>query len=165
MKKISTNRAIIEALQATIESEFLPYGNGYAGLVARMQAISTEGLIAKLKQIFQIPYTDFVGRSLKEITKIGIVAGGGDEVEYSQICRKRGVQAYLTGEIFSRYDSDWGRQNTAKLQEYTKTVDISMIGVSHAASEFLVMKTQIPRWFEENFQLPVAPIPQCHWWV
>ncbi len=164
-KKISTSRAIAEALQAKIENEFLPFGNGHAGLIANISPISTMDLITRLKKIFGIPYVDFAGKNVERITKIGIVAGGGDEVEYSQTIRKRGGQAYITGEIFSRYDNDWGKQNTAKLQNYVKTVDISMIGVSHAASEFLVMKTQIPKWFKQNFSLSVNPLLQNKWWV
>jgi len=38
-------------------------------------------------------------------------------------------------------------------------------GVSHAASEFLVMKTQIPKWFKENFGLCVILLAQNKWWV
>lgn len=163
-KRVSTSRAIAQALQASIESEFLPYGNGHVGLIATISPISTLDLITKLKKIFGIPYVDFAGKNLERITKIGIVAGGGDEVEYSQMIRERGGQAYITGEIFSHYDSDWGKQNTAKLQNYAKTVDISMIGVSHSASEFLVMKTQIPKWFKDNFRLPVIPLYQNKWW-
>lgn len=163
-QNISTNRAIAQALQATIESKFLPYGNGHAALIAIINPISTVGLITKLKQIFGIPYVDFAGKNLDRITKIGIVAGGGDEVEYSQMSREKGAQAYITGEIFSHYNSEWGKQNTAKLQEYAKTVDISMIGVSHAASEFLVMKTQIPEWFKEKYEISVIPLAQSKWW-
>lgn len=164
-QEISTNRAIAEALQVAIESEFLPYGNGYAGIIAVINPISTKKLIAELKKIFRIPYIDFAGKKLNRIMKVGIVAGGGDEVEYSQMSRQRGAQAYITGEIFSHYDSHWGRQNTAKLQKYAQTVDVSMIGVSHAASEFLVMRTQIPEWFKENFGLPVIPLAQDKWWL
>lgn len=122
-------------------------------------------LITKLKQIFNIPYVDYAGKSLEGITRIGIVSGGGDEIEYSQTSREKGAQAYITGEIFSHQNSDWARQNTAKLQDYVKTIDISLIGVSHAASEFLVMRTQIPKWFKENFGLSVTPLPQNKWWI
>ena len=164
-KKISTSRAIAEALEAKIETEFLPYGNGYAGLIVTVNLISTDDLIERLKKIFGIPYVDFAGRNIDRITKIGIVAGGGDEMEYSQRAKEKGAQAYITGEIFSHYNSDWGKQNTAKLKKYAKTVDISLIGVSHAASEFLVMKTQIPKWFKDNFKIPVVPLSQKKWWV
>ena len=161
---ISTNRAIAEALQATIMSEFLPFGNGYAGLIAKIKPSSTRGLISELKKIFSIPYVDFAGKSMKRITMVGIVAGGGDEMSYSQMSLDKGAQAYITGEIFSHYDSDWGRENTSKLKEYAKITDISLIGVSHAASEFLVMRTQIPQWFKEYFELSVIPIAQQKWW-
>lgn len=164
-KKISTNRAIAEALKTKIESEFLPYGNGFAGLVALISPISTDNLMIKLKHIFDIPYVDFAGKKVDRIIKIGIVAGGGDEIEYSQTAKQRGAQAYLTGEIFSRYDSSWGKQNTEKIKKYAKTVDISLIGVSHSASEFLVMKTQLPRFLKENFGLPIIPLAPREWWV
>lgn len=164
-KKISTNRAIAEALKAKIESEFLPYGNGYVGLIATINPISTNKLIVRLKKIFGVPYVDFAGKNIDRITKIGIVAGGGDETEYSQAAKEREAQAYITGEIFSHYDSDWGKQNTAKLKKYAKTVDISLIGVSHAASEFLVMKTQVPKFIKENFGIAVIPLSQKKWWV
>lgn len=164
-EKVSTNNAIAEVLEAAVESRFLSYGNGYAGLIATISLISTVGLITKLKQIFKIPYVDFAGKNLKKITKIGIVAGGGDDIEYSKVSRERGAQAYITGEIFSRQDSDWARQNTSKIQAYVKTIDISLIGVSHAASEFLVMKTQIPEWFKKNFGIPVISLSQSKWWV
>jgi len=41
---------------------------------------------------------------------------------------------------------------------------MSLIGVSHAASEFLVMKTQMSRWFAEHFSVKVALLPQQVWW-
>lgn len=83
-KKISTNRAITEALKAKIGSEFLPYGNGFVGLVATIAPISTDNLIVKLiKHIFNITYVDFAGKKINRITKIGVVANVGDEVEYS----------------------------------------------------------------------------------
>ena len=164
-KKISTNRAIAKALQATIESEFLQYGNGYAGLIVTVRPISTMSLIKKLKMIFDIPYVDFVGKNLKKITKVGIVAGGGDEVEYMQTVCEKGAQAYITGEIFSHYDNEWGRQNTLKIQKYSEAVGMSMIGVSHGASEYLVMKTQIPEWLRKKFTISIIPISQSVWWM
>jgi hypothetical protein len=38
-----------------------------------------------------------------------------------------------------------------------------LVGVSHAASEYLVMKTQMKDYFE-NKGLPTTPIPQKDWW-
>jgi len=69
-KKISTNRAISEALKAKIESEFLPYGDGYAGLIATINPISTANLIVGLKKIFEIPYVDFAGKYVDRIDSV-----------------------------------------------------------------------------------------------
>lgn len=163
-EQISTNRSIAAALRAMINGEFLPFGNGYAGLIATIKPISTGRLIRKLKKIFRIPYVDFAGKSLMSITVVGIVAGGGDEMSYSQMAQEQGAEAYITGEIFSRYDSEWGRENTAKLTDYANNTLISLIGVSHAASEFLVMRTQMSDWFKKHFDLRVVPIAQKKWW-
>lgn len=163
-KHISTNRAITDALHAKIKDEFLAYGNGYAGLIAIIKPISTKRLVATLKKIFTVPYVDIAGSYKEKITTIGVVAGGGDEIEYSQMAAEKGAQAYITGEIYSHYNNEWGKQNTAKIRKYAKTVNLSMIGVSHSASEFLVMKTQIPQWFNKNFHVPVFPLTQKTWW-
>ena len=164
-KKISTNISIAKKMKATILGEFLPYGNGYAGLYVSVNPISTDNLIIKLKRIFNIPYVDFAGKKVDEISKVSIIAGGGDEIEYTKKYVQHDIQAYITGEIFSHYTSDWGKENTKKIKEYSRTVNFSMIGVSHSASEFLVMKTQMVDWFKKNFNLPVTPLPQSKWWV
>jgi len=162
---ISTNRAIVNALSADVVSEFLPYGNGNAGLVVTISEISTNELIDKLKIIFSIPYVDFDGVKISNINTIGIVAGGGDDVEYFKECADRGCQAYLSGEITSRQISKWAQANMIEVSHYTKTSRMSLIGVSHAASEFLVMKSLIPEWIRKNFNVSVVPLAQDRWWV
>lgn len=163
--KISTGRAISEALNARIKKTFLSYGNGDAGLIVEIEPISTAALTKKLKKIFRVSSIDVVGKTKDPIRTVSIVAGGGDEVEYSQIAKKMGAQAYITGEIFSHQKNEWAMQNTKKMKEYVKTIDICLIGVSHAASESLVMRTQIPKWFKNRFNLPTTPISQTEWWL
>ncbi len=162
--KISTSRAIAKALNAKIIDEFLRYGNGNAGLIAEIPPISHMEMISKLKKIFGIPYVDFAGKAVEIINKISIVAGGGDEVEYVRISQKKGVQAYLSGEIFSNHKSDWAKENNQKLKKYYKSINISLFGVSHASSEFLVMKTLMPKFIDKMFGISAEPIPQKEWW-
>jgi len=162
---ISTNRAIAHALSAEVVSEFLPYGNGNAGLIVAVSKISINRLIDKLKTIFSIPYVDFAGSKVNNITTIGIVAGGGDDIEYFKQCADRGCQAYLSGEITSRQQSNWAKANMIKVSQYAQTSKMSLIGVSHAASEHLVMKSLIPEWIKKNFSVRVLPITQNRWWV
>lgn len=164
-ERISTGRAISEALGGKVEKTFLPYGNGEAGLIVEIDPISAKDLIRKLRTIFKVPYLDTAGKTPSVITKVGIVAGGGDEVEYSQTVKKMGAQVYITGEVFSHQESDWARKNSKKIREYVKTAEIFLIGVSHAASESLVMRTQLPKWFKSKFGIPVVPLSQKKWWL
>ncbi len=163
--EVSTNRAIAKALSAKIESEFLPFGNGFAGLIVSVPEISTDDLVKKLQSIFSIRFVDFACQKVDRISKIGSVAGGGDEVEYSQEFAEKGCQAYITGEIVSRHQSDWAKDNLKKVEAYAKSSDLSLIGVSHSASEYLVMKTLIPNWIASRFDVSVVPLAQRSWWL
>lgn len=161
---IGTNAAIVKSLNAKVISEFLPYGNGNAGRICRIDSLSTKKLITKLLKIFGIPYVDFAGKEIQEITKIAIVAGGGDDIEIMQEIENAGVQAYITGEIHSYHSSDWGKQNTVKVNSYADKTSMSMIGVSHASSEYLVMKDQMISWFENSFKIKAVGLPLSVWW-
>lgn len=163
--KISTSRAISEALSGKVKKTFLPYGKGEAGLIVEVKPISTRDLIRNLKTIFKVPYLDTASTTFGLITKVGIVAGGGDDIEYFQTAKKMGAQAYISGEVFSNQKSEWARENSKKIKDYIKTADTLLIGVSHAASESLVMRTQLPKWFERKFGIPVVPLSQEKWWL
>src|SRR3989344_369065 len=161
---IGTNAAIVKSLNAKVISEFLPYGNGNAGRICKIEPLSTDELIKKLLVIFEIPYVDFAGKKIEMINKIAIVAGGGDDIEIMQEIKKAGVQAYITGEIHSYHSSDWGKQNTVKVDSFAEKTSMSMIGVLHASSEYLVMKDQMIPWFENSFKVKTVGLPLSVWW-
>jgi putative NIF3 family GTP cyclohydrolase 1 type 2 len=163
-ENIGTNTAIVSSLNATIISEFLPYGNGFAGRICKIKTVSTKELVSKLMSIFEIPYVDFAGKEINKINKIAVVAGGGDDVEVMEEIENKGVQAYITGEIHSYHSSDWAKQNTIKVNSYSDKTNMSMIGVSHASSEYLVMKNQMVPWFETALNIKSEGIPLSTWW-
>jgi hypothetical protein len=41
---------------------------------------------------------------------------------------------------------------------------MALIGVSHAASEYLVMEREMPAWFGSRFAVVTVPLPETHWW-
>jgi putative NIF3 family GTP cyclohydrolase 1 type 2 len=161
---VSTNRAIAESIGGKIEREFLPFGNGYAGLIVSIPDISSHELSEKLQSIFDIPYVETAGNKKDHVTTVGIVAGGGDEKKYSETALELGAQAYITGEIFSHQQSDWAVKNTLEIKKYIQSSPLCFFGVSHAASEFLVMKSQLPRFIKKHFSVSTVPLPQDIWW-
>ncbi len=68
--------------------------------------------------------------------------------------------------IHCHIDNDYGRKRFEEVIEYASQTNMSLIGVSHAASEYLVKKTLMAPWFEENFDLEtINLIPQKDWWL
>ena len=163
-KKVSTSLAIVEALDGKVVGEFFPYGNGNAGLIYKIKSISTKSLIEKCKSMFGVKYVDFEGKMHDKITKVATVGGCGDVVKYMKDAESHGVHTYLTGEIHTRVDNDYGRKRYAEVMDYVKYTKMSLIGVSHAASEYFVMKTQIKDWFKKEFNINIKLLPMKKWW-
>ncbi|WP_103108097.1 Nif3-like dinuclear metal center hexameric protein [Brevibacillus reuszeri] len=163
---IGTGGAIIEALGAKIIRPFVPYGNGYVGHICRIDETSTETLLKQVTELFDIPYADFEGKRHDLLHTIAIVPGCGDVVADMQEAELLGAQAYITGEIHCHIDNPYGKQRYAQMMDYVPSTSLSLIGVSHSASEYLVMKTQMKLWFERNFPaVNVRLLPQEKWWL
>jgi putative NIF3 family GTP cyclohydrolase 1 type 2 len=161
---IGTNAAIVEALEARETDTFFRNQRGAYGRIAEIGELDTDILIARLQEIFAIPYVDLEGKKRSNITRIAIVAGCGDVVAAMKEAEEKGAQAYVTGEIHCRVDNDYGRRRFREMMDYVPTTSMSLIGVSHAASEFLVMKTQMRHWFERECQVATTLLEQSHWW-
>lgn len=162
--EIGTGVAIANSLNANIEEHFFPYGNGFGGLICSIKSVSTEKLNKIVKDIFKIPYIDFAGKEHDRIEKIAIVAGTGGIVSILSEVEEKGVQAFITGEVFSYIDNDYGKSLRKEIKEYIPKTNMSLIGVSHAASEYLVIKTLLRDWIIEKLKVEYKLIPQSKWW-
>lgn len=160
-RKIGTNAAIAESLKARAVDFFF---EGY-GWVCEIAETNTEELVEQLLKIFEIPYVDFEGKQITKIQRIAIVAGCGDVVHAMREAEGKGAQAYITGEIHCHIDNAYGREKFAQIMKYTKETSMSLIGVSHSASEYLVMKTQMKKYIETHFDVQCILLPQEKWWL
>jgi hypothetical protein len=61
-------------------------------------------------------------------------------------------------------EGEYGRAKYDQVEAFAQRTGMSLLGVSHAASEYSVMETQLPRWFSETFGLAVHPIREPQWW-
>lgn len=75
-----------------------------------------------------------------------------------------GADAYLTGELHVRIEGEYGRSKYAEVREFARRTGMTLLGVSHAASEHLVMETQLARWFERTLGMTVHPVAEPEWW-
>jgi putative NIF3 family GTP cyclohydrolase 1 type 2 len=161
---VGSSRSIASALGGKVTDQFFPYGPGYAGLIARIPAISLPELEEQLQRIFDIPYLDKAGARPATIEIIAIVSGSGDRVEEMQHAEAAGAEAYVTGEIHSRIDTEYGHRKFANVEQFAATTGMALLGVSHAASEFLVMEREMQAWFKKRFAVATIPLREPHWW-
>jgi len=161
---IGTSLSIAKALNAQVKEHFVKHSNGYIGLICTISPLSASGLIDQLKGIFGIPYVDQEGALSEKINTIAIVAGGGDSIDIMVDAETKGAQAYITGEIHHRIYNDQFRANYQAVIKYGRTCKMTLIGVSHAASEFLVMKNDMAEWFQKECSVSAEALPEAHWW-
>lgn len=139
--KLGTSIAIAKALNVDIVDGLLSSkAQGNLILIGTISNTNTRDLITNLKDIFDIPYVDFEGKYLNNIQKVALVAGCGDKKEWMIEAESKGVLAYITGEIHCHIDNDYGKQKYQKIVEYASKTSMSLIGISHSASEYLVKK-------------------------
>ena len=167
--EIGTNAAIVKALGVTVEKSYIEYGLGYAGRIGSIECEKTSSLLKKVRDIFGVARLEVGGCLNADIKRIAIVAGGGDEPGYLKEAHENSCDMYLTGEWYPRYtpEDDVGKERVARMEdeisEFSRNTRMVLVGVSHAASEFLVMKTQIKQYFESK-GLPTTAVPQKNWW-
>jgi putative NIF3 family GTP cyclohydrolase 1 type 2 len=161
---LSTSRSIASALGGVVTDQFFPYGRGYAGVIATIPTTSLEDLEQCLRQIFDVAYLDTAGAKPETIKTLAIVAGAGDRVEQMQHAEAAGAEAYITGEIHSRIDTEYGHRKFADVERFAATTRMALVGVSHAASEFLVMEREMQAWFKQRFAVATDPLRETHWW-
>lgn len=158
---IGTGVAIIEALWGKMTKEFVPFANGFAWKICEVTPISTQKLIKKCEKIFGIPYCDVAWVNKEKISKIAIMPmpWSGDNVAYLKEAEELGVDCYISWEIFNHVDTDRWRVRLQEVKEFEKTTTLSLIGVSHAASEYLVMPLQMKKYVEDVFKKKVILLP------
>ncbi|WP_411469728.1 Nif3-like dinuclear metal center hexameric protein [Bacillus thuringiensis] len=162
-----TSISIAKSLHAHVIDGFAYEGPEQepVGLICEIDETSTEALQKRLKNLFHIPYTDFEGKQHDSIKKIAIIAGCGDVVSLMKEAEAKGAEAYITGEIHCHIDNNYGKHKYSLIMDYVNETDMSLIGVSHSASEYLVKETLMYEWFKENFEVDVTLVPQEKWWL
>jgi putative NIF3 family GTP cyclohydrolase 1 type 2 len=167
--QIGTNASIAAAFGVQVERGFARYGLGYAGRIGAIAPATVDELAARGQRIFGLDRVEAGGARPDPVSRVAIVAGGGDDVEVMEEAEALGAQVYITGEWYTRTmpaeagERRWAEGNRAACQAYAASTSMALLAFSHAASEYLVMETQMAGWFRRR-GLPVACLPQADWW-
>jgi putative NIF3 family GTP cyclohydrolase 1 type 2 len=164
-EEYGTSAAIVKSLNGRVTDHIITDEHGSIGLICEIDEVALSDFIEKLKDLFDIPYVDIEGPRADYIHRIAVVAGCGDKVSFMEEAEELGAQAYVSGEIHCHIGSEYGQYRYNLIQEYTETTAMTLIGVSHSASEYLVKKTLMYQWFQEHFNVNVVLLPQKKWWL
>jgi putative NIF3 family GTP cyclohydrolase 1 type 2 len=160
--EVGTTAAIVEGLGGVVEERIWPYGDGYAGVICRVAPTDTDRLAATVRSLFRVDRLEIEGAHRDRIERIAVVAGVGDHADAMAEAEARGAEAWLTGELHVRIQAEYRRTNYAQVKAFSEDTGMTLMGASHAASEHLVMRTQLARWF--TGRVPYAAIEERQWW-
>jgi putative NIF3 family GTP cyclohydrolase 1 type 2 len=163
-REVGTTLAMEQVLGATFQMPFYPFGNGHAGSICTIEPTSTAALIETVKDLFGVPYVDFVGVTHDRITRLAVVAGAADSVATIREAEALRAQALLSGEVRSHRGDAYGRAKFERVMAYLPHTTLSLIGVSHAASEQLVMDRLMIPWLRDRCRVETVSIRMDRWW-
>ena len=168
-RELGTNAAILQTLGLRELETFVPYGVGHAGRIAEFSEPRTLEVLSAIRRAFRVHRLELGGNSSDEINRVAVVAGGGDDLDIIREAVDHGCDMYLSGEWYFRQeprDEDTRKRFATANEETFRFVEESkllLVGVSHAASEYMVMETQMAGYFQ-RLGLPVECVPQQNWW-
>jgi len=167
--EIGTSASIVKAFEVEVAQSFAAYGNGYAGRIGFIPGVGLDELVSRGKAIFGVKRVEIGGARPSSVTKVAIVAGGGDDVELLEEAERLGAEAYITGEWYTRTkprgkaEGEWAAGNRAACKAYAESSKMALLGFSHAATEYLVMKMQMADYFRTK-GVKAACLEQSDWW-
>lgn len=163
-QEVGMGIAMVKAFDGVVTDVFLPMGYGHDGWIFDVEPITTDELMSKLQEVLGVPYVDFHGKRLIEITKIAVVPGMGGDVGLIKEAESRGAQAYISGEILCRIDDEYGRKCFNEVYQYIPKSNMALIGTSHDGSENLTMRTLLKDWIGKNLNVNQQYISLKKWW-
>jgi putative NIF3 family GTP cyclohydrolase 1 type 2 len=166
---MGTTASIAQALELAVEKCFDPYDPGFSGVFGTTVRRTLDGLVSRCKEIFDVARAEIGGARPAFVSKVAIVAGGADSTELMAEAEGLGAQAYITGEWYPRTSPPddagraWAEANLAACKAFAARTSMALLGFSHPATEFLVMKRHMEDYFR-GYGLPVESLPQADWW-
>lgn len=146
-EEISTSKSIAKKLSLKNLRRCAPWQGGLSGVYGELpQAINFEDFIKRLKIIFGIKECHFI-RKYDDVFRVGIIAGGGTNIEDIKGIIRLGCDTYLTGDFFSKVKNEYGEAERKKFKSMKNNLNVNLIECSHYATEKIVILNEIAKLF------------------
>ena len=143
--EISTSGALADGLRLRRTGVFAPYVGGQAGVVGEQAPEPFGAFAERARALCELPRLDAaqVRHAGRPVARVAIVAGGGDDLEMMAEAEALGADTYLTGTWWTPHRSQWADGNRAALRAALPGCGLNLLGVSHDASELVVLRDRI----------------------
>ncbi|OGY44970.1 MAG: hypothetical protein A2744_01545 [Candidatus Buchananbacteria bacterium RIFCSPHIGHO2_01_FULL_44_11] len=162
-KSVSTSRSIAKVLKLQNQREYSKCSIGYAGIYGNLEhSVEFAEFIKLLKVIFGIDEIHHLQRS-PSVQKVGVIAGGGAEVEYMRETIDLGCDTYLSGDYLNKVKTENSIRRRAEFEAVKDYLNINLIECSHYATEKLVLVNEMQEYFK-NLGLETEFIDCADYW-
>ena len=153
-QEISTAKALANALGLREQELFAPYYGGMSavhGLVGKPVSFqSFAARLAKVTDVERLRY-DQVRHSGLAVNRVAVVPGNGGRPERLAEAAALGCDTYVTGHWwFFSEKNEAAEQQREQMRDLLPGVRMNLLGVSHYATEMVVMRDQMPGWFHDR---------------
>jgi putative NIF3 family GTP cyclohydrolase 1 type 2 len=162
-KNISTSRSIARALNLQNWQEYDECSGGYAGICGTLEVeVPFAKFINSLHTVFVLKEIHSIQR-FPNVYKIGIIAGGGADVQYMKETIAQGCDTYLSGDYLNKVKNEFSLQKRKEFEGVKDSLSLNLIECSHYATERLVIVNEVSDLFKK-LGVEVVFIPQDNPW-
>ena len=163
--EISTSGALADGLHLEGELTFAPCVGGDCGVIATQEPEPFASFAERVRQLCELPSfaTDQIRFSGRDVSRVAIVAGGGDDASYIEQAEALGCDTYLAGHWWTPHAGEWCDQNRAALREVIATSKMNLLSASHDGSELVVFRDRLDPLFRA-WGLDVILLRQADHW-
>lgn len=141
-EEISTSRALADGLGLAITDRFAPYVGGLCGVIGEQAPESFAQFAERVRRLCELPLflPDQVRFAGRHVSRVAIVAGGGDDAGYLAEAERLGADCYLAGHWWTPHPGEWCDQNRAAIRDRIATSRMNLLSASHDGSELVVFR-------------------------
>lgn len=162
-KNISTSRSIAKLLQLQRLQEYNLCFVGYAGIYGTLKnEVSFIGFINSLKEIFNLNEIHYLQR-FPTVYRVGIIAGGGADIEYIKESMDIGCDTYLSGDYLNKVKTENSIRRRVEFEKTKDSLRINLIECSHYATEKVVLLNEMRNYFI-SLGLPAEFVDRADYW-
>jgi hypothetical protein len=136
---------LADGLDLKRTSVFAPYVGGHTGVIGEQAPEPFAAFANRVKQLCEIPHflPDQIRFNGRMVSRIAIVAGGGDNLDELVEAEDLGANTYLAGHWWTPHTGKWANGNRKAIAELLPRLSMNLLSASHDGSELVVFRDRL----------------------